>query len=137
MMSLVTIRTFDNPLEAHLFRTVLENEGVSCEVFDEIMVGLNPLNNITLGGVKLKVTEDQLEQALSILQKVEESPYKDESDETRCCPNCGSEKLYSGFKSLKGTKGFFSAIFIILLMVYPPYVRSRFRCKECGKEFKG
>ncbi|MHB1279582.1 MAG: putative signal transducing protein [Bacteroidia bacterium] len=66
-MNLITLKTFDNPIEAHLFRTVLENEGIPCKIFDELMVGLNPLYTITVGGVKLKIRETDLEAALEIL----------------------------------------------------------------------
>lgn len=135
-MNLITLKTFDNPMEAHLFRTVLENEGIPCEIFDELMVGLNPLYNITVGGVKLKIRDSDLEAAMEILNRNEAMPYTNEADMAITCPNCGSNNLYSGFKSLKGVKGFFTAIVTILLFVYPFYIRTRFRCKECDTEFK-
>ncbi len=136
-MNLITLKTFDNPVEAHLFRTVLENEGIPCEIFDELMVGLNPLYNITVGGVKLKIRESDLEAALEIINRVEAAPYTNETDKVITCPNCGSSNLYPGFKSLRGIKGFFTALASILLFVYPFYIRSRYRCKECDTEFKG
>jgi hypothetical protein len=73
-MNLITLKTFDNPIEAHLYRTILENEGIACEVFDEMTLGLNPFYNMAGGGVKLKIAEEDLEEATVILQKMESLP---------------------------------------------------------------
>lgn len=70
-MNLITLKTFDSPIEAHLYRTILENEGISCEVFDEMTLGLNPFFNMAGGGVKLMIAEEDLEEASVIIRRIE------------------------------------------------------------------
>ena len=72
-MKLVTVRTFDNSIEAHLLKSKLESENILCYLFDENIVGLNPLYNITVGGIKLKVNEFDLDKASIIIQQVDEA----------------------------------------------------------------
>lgn len=135
-MKLVTVRTFDNPIDAHLLKTKLESENIMCYLFDENIVRLNPLYNITVGGIKLKINESDLEKASQIIQQVEEATLTNDDGETLSCPRCNSTEIYSNFKSLKGTKGLFSLLVTIILVVYPIYFKSVNRCKECGHEFK-
>jgi len=136
-VNLINIKSFDNPVEAHLFRTILEDEGIRCEIFDELTVGLNPLYNITVGGIRLMIAEADVERAALLLKEVGSRPLVNEQEEKIVCPKCGSSELYHGFKTLKGIKGFFTGVVTVLLMVYPFYLRSRYRCKSCGTEFKG
>ncbi|WKN41488.1 putative signal transducing protein [Tunicatimonas pelagia] len=135
-MELVTIKTFDNPIEAHLMKSKLENENITCFLFDENIVGLNPLYNITVGGVKLKVSKIDLDEAATIIEETINSPLTNDQGEIIQCPNCQSEDIYSGFKSMKGTKGILSAITSFLLMVFPIYYKTVYKCKSCGNEFK-
>lgn len=135
-MELITIKTFDNLIEAHLLKSKLESEIIKCYLFDENIVGLNPLYNITVGGIKLKINKADMEKATLIINETEESALTNEQGEAIKCPNCKSEEIYSGFKSMKGVKGVISAITSFLLMVFPIYFRIAYRCKNCGKEFK-
>lgn len=54
-MELITLKTFDNSIEAHLMKSKLKSENIVCFLFDENIVGLNPVYNIAVGGIKLKV----------------------------------------------------------------------------------
>ncbi|MFZ6052559.1 putative signal transducing protein [Halocola ammonii] len=62
-MPLITIKTFETPIEAHLLKVKFESEGVPCYLFDEEIVQLNPIYNVATGGVKLKVHEGDLQKA--------------------------------------------------------------------------
>ncbi|MEM8966424.1 MAG: DUF2007 domain-containing protein [Bacteroidota bacterium] len=135
-MELVTIKTFDNPIEAHLMKSKLENENIICFLFDENIVGLNPLYNITVGGVKLKVSKIDLDEAATIIEETINSPLTNDQGNIINCPNCQSEDIYSGFKSMKGARGILSAIVSFLLMVFPIYYKTVYKCKSCGNEFK-
>lgn len=114
----------------------LESENIMCFLFDENIVGLNPLYNITVGGIKLKVEKADLAKARIILEKVTESPLANQDGEIVKCPKCMSDDIYSGFKSMKGTKGILSAILSLALMVFPVYYKTVLKCKKCGNEFK-
>jgi len=135
-LELVTIRTFDNSIQAHLLKSKLESEGITCYLFDENIVGLNPLYNITIGGIKLKINKFDMDKASMIIQQVDQSTLTNDQGESLKCPNCHSVEIYSGFKSIKGIKGILSVIISFLLIVFPIYFKTVKKCKECGYEFK-
>jgi len=134
-LELITLKTFDNPIDAHLMRAKLESENIVCFLFDEHTVGMNPLYNVTLGGIKLKINKSDIEKATEIIDQVSKTPSTNEVGEVIRCPNCKSEDLYSGFKSMRGGKGVLSAIIAFLFMVFPIFYKTVYKCKTCGKEF--
>lgn len=135
-MELITIKTFDNSIEAHLLKSKLESENIMCFLFDENIVGLNPLYNITVGGIKLKINRWDIEKATQIINETEKSAWINDLGDIIKCPNCESEEIYSGFKTMKGAKGVISAIISFLFMVFPIYFQTVYKCKKCGNEFK-
>lgn len=135
-MELVTVRTFENSIQAHLLKSKLESEGITCYLFDENIVGLNPLYNITVGGIKLKINKFDMDKASMIIQEVDQSKLTNDQGESLKCTNCHSEEIYSGFKSMKGIKGILSVIISFLLIVFPIYFKTVKKCKACGYEFK-
>jgi DNA-directed RNA polymerase subunit RPC12/RpoP len=135
-MELITLKTFDNPIDAHLLKTKLESEGVPVYIFDENINTLNPLYNIATGGIKLKISEADIDIAIQVIQDAENARYLDEHEEAIRCPVCGSDDLYNNFRSMKGTKGFLSAIVSFLLMIFPIYVKVVYKCKNCEHEFR-
>ena len=134
-MKLLTVETFDNHTDAHLRRSKLESMGIKCFLFDENMISLNPLWNLTVGGIKLKIAENDLDQYIEISQELNTKPFLDWDDNTVVCPKCGSTKLIAGFKSFKGVSGILSLTITFLLMVYPIYYKTVFKCKDCSNEF--
>ena len=135
-MKLVTLRTFDNSIQAHLLKSKLESEDIACYLFDENIVGLYPLYNITVGGIKLKINEQDVEKATMIIQEFDKAVLLNDDGNTLTCPHCNSTEIYSKFKSMKGAKGLISILVTIILVVYPIYFKTVNRCKECGYEFK-
>lgn len=135
-MALVTIMTSDNGIDIHMMKGRLETDGIVCYVFDENIMTLNPLFNIAVGGVKLKVNEADAETAREIINELNLSPSVDEDENIIRCPQCNSENLYTNFKSMKGFIGFISAISSFLFAVFPIYFNSVYKCKECDFEFK-
>ena len=128
--------TFDNSIEAHIMKSKLESENIMCFLFDENIVGLNPLYNVTVGGIKLKINKSDIEKATQIIEETTKSTLKNDQGQVINCPNCKSEDIYSGFKSMKGTKGILSAIVSFIFMVFPIYYKTVYKCKACGNEFK-
>jgi len=70
-MGFVIIKRFDNSIDAHLFRISLEAEGIDCFLFDEEIVSINPLYSNAVGGIKVKVREEDLERTLHVLKSTE------------------------------------------------------------------
>lgn len=134
-MSLITIKTYDNSIQAHLMKSKLENEGIICYIFDENMVSYNPIYNIALGGIKLKINEQDLNKASDIINVINKLKLTDENDEIIKCPKCNSEELYTGYKSMKDAKGILSIIVSAIFMVFPIYYKTLNKCKSCGNEF--
>jgi DNA-directed RNA polymerase subunit RPC12/RpoP len=135
-MKQILIKTFDDAISAHILRNKLESEGIECFIHDEHIVTMNPLFNFAVGGVKLKVYEDDVPRALEIVQELEGTPLTNEKDQPIQCPNCASTDLYSNFKSMKGVKGVISTVVSFVLTVFPIYVNTVYRCKNCETEFK-
>ena len=135
-MELITLVTFDNPIEAHMVKSKLESEEITCFLFDENMVTLYPLYNNTVGGIKLKINKKDEEKARKILLEFSNAKLLDDEANPIQCPKCKSIEIYSGFKSMKGSKGVLSAIVSFFFMVFPVYYKTLYKCKSCGKEFK-
>ena len=134
-MGLVTIRTFDNSSEVHLYKTKLLSLGIECFIFDEQMNTLNPIMGVAFGGIKLKVNGNDYEKSNQVITEIENAILTNEKDEVIRCPNCNSDELYTGFKSIKSVKGILSTITSFLFMVYPLYYKNVYKCKKCGTEF--
>lgn len=134
-MELVTVKSFDSHIEAHLVKSKLESEGIVCFLFDENMVSINPLYSIMVGGIKLKVADTDLEEALMIMDIVQQTAIVNEAGEAIKCPQCGSVDIQSGYKSVKGTKGVLSFLVAFVLTIFPFYYKIVNKCNSCGHEF--
>jgi hypothetical protein len=134
-MNQIILKTFDNSIDAHILMARLEDEGIDCFLVDENIVSIYPLLNFTVGGIKLKILENDLERAIEILKEIEQTPFKDSNDALIKCPKCDSTNLVSGFKSIKNIKGLLAIIFSFLFSVFPLYYKEVFRCNDCDNEF--
>ena len=109
-----------------------------------IMAGLDkdyigeaqPMPNIKIGYLPQEPELDDSKTVREIIEESVKSAITNDQGEVVQCPNCKSEDIYSGFKSMKGTKGILSAIVSFLFMVYPIYYKTVYKCKKCRTEFK-
>src|SRR5688572_22012127 len=83
-----TIATFSKPEEAHLFRTRLEAAGIPAFVLDENLVQLDWLYSNAIGGVRVQIADEDLEDAREFLAADSPQPAPDAVDVI--CPKCGS-----------------------------------------------
>lgn len=67
-MNFVTVARFSSSFDMHVIRGRLEADGIKCFVMDEHTITANPMYDIMLGGIKLKVMEQDVEAALEILK---------------------------------------------------------------------
>ena len=72
---IITFQTFDNPALAHIIRARLEAAGIPCFLADEHIIGLNPLYNPAMGGVKLKIFQRDYESCIQLLAHDEDLPF--------------------------------------------------------------
>ena len=135
-MDLITVKTFDNPMDAHIAKTKLEDMEIICCLFDENMVGMNPMFSQMAGGIKLNVLQQDAEKALTILQEMENLPVLSDDGKIVKCPRCESTELYTGYRSMRSIGAVLAWLFSIMFYVFPIYQKQVYRCKKCGKEFK-
>lgn len=76
-MNLITIKTFNFAHESAIIRSRLEAEGIYCFVQDELTALVHPFHSQAIGGIKLQVREEDLEEAVRILK---ETGYLQEED---------------------------------------------------------
>ncbi|MBS1570398.1 MAG: DUF2007 domain-containing protein [Bacteroidetes bacterium] len=132
---LVPVRFYDDPLEAHLGRCLLQNEGIEAYVNDEHIIGLNRALGVAFGGVKLKVALTDKERALAILEETEQRPYLDEESKPVHCPQCGSVHLRSGISKPRTWSGALHLAIGFLLSVYPLSTERGMLCDNCSHFF--
>lgn len=134
---IITFQTFDNPIQAHIIRSRLESNNIPCFLADEHIIGLNPLYNPAIGGVKLKIFEKDYEKCIALLSEDEDiepviSPINE--SEATFCPNCNSANVGYG-NATKKRFGWFTIIISFVFMVYPFHSRKVWHCYNCEHEF--
>ena len=68
MENFITIKTFVSATDLAIPQTLLEANGVECQVLDELTVQVNPLYSNAIGGIKLQVRESDIQKAIEILK---------------------------------------------------------------------
>ncbi len=126
-------RTFTNVHEAQLAKSVLEAAGIEVAIADEHVVSNNWLYSNLVGGVKVIVPEDRVEEARSVLDmaavpdhSTENVAAKADADADRC-PRCGSNE-YDSIVRAKGVV-ILSWFFLGFPIGWP---RRRRVCRHCG-----
>ena len=61
--NLVAIRSFNNPIEAHIIKGLLESNGIESCIFDENIVYTNPVLTTAVGRIRLMIHEEDFEDA--------------------------------------------------------------------------
>ena len=97
---LKTVATFEYAHFAHIAKTKLESEDVECYIFDEYTSSMNWFFNNAIGGIKLKVREEDNERALNILN---ENVEIENEDAEIICPECNSKEIKDEKVSTRGT----------------------------------
>jgi len=138
------VQTFDNYLQAHILKSKLEAEGISCILQDEQTVTMYWFWSNAIGGIKLKVPVSELSRAKILIERMESEAvtaakqpgfFEEEDDEqlasdNRICIHCGSKNTKKRDYKRK------SAFLSILLLGFPLMFRSdKWYCFHCYKEF--
>ena len=111
----------------------LESEGIRAFVADEGMVAANWLYSRAVGGVKVRVREGDVEQALKVLEMGEaEDEQVEEGGVEERCPSCDTSNVRYERYAIGAVFGS-----QLLLGVPLPFVKSKWRCRERGHEWKG
>ena len=129
-MDLITVKTFQSSVDANIWKSKLESEGIQCVLFDENIVSVNPLYNVTVGGIKLKIHPTDVEKASEI---VEEMNLAEKSDNRVHCIKCGSQELIT-IAEIK--KGWVATLIEFYYLIVPVDRKMSYQCKNCGEEFR-
>ena len=149
-MSLVTLRTYTSPSELAVVRSLLDSEGIETVVLNENIIQVQPFLSNAVGGIKLLVLDEDYERAVEILTEAElitavgesaayrhaelenlpsENARRDSSKLT--CPFCHSEEIVKEKFSMP-----VFAISVLLLGFPIPFLRRKYHCFDCGRDFK-
>lgn len=133
---LVTVATFNDPLEAQLARGKLESVGIRSTLADDNLVAMDWYYTNAVGGVKLQVMPADVAVAREALAEVRAARTERESqgsvDEPMeagepVCPKCGSADVY--YERFSRKLAFLS---MLLLRVPLPFLKQKWSCEACG-----
>lgn len=132
-LSLVTLRTFRDAIDAELAKERLEHAGIPAFIFDENLVAIQWLYSGAVGGVKLEVDESDLERAAGVLREDHSAEVSEEQGappERETCPACGSPRV--GSSRAQRNAAALSLLTSLPLVVW----RQRRICGDCGHSWK-
>jgi len=123
------LESFENYIDAHIVSGRLEEEGIRCWLKDENTVTVTPFFSNAVGGIKLMVTKEQLEEARQLLDQ-----FKQDKKSKPACPYCGSHDidLLPSEKPLN----MLGAIGTWLVGRYAISTENEWHCYSCNKKFK-
>jgi hypothetical protein len=137
---IITFESYYDPMLAHIIRTRLEANGISCFIADENTLGANAFHNPTIGGIKIKIFERDLERCREILATEGDLHEQDhfEIDNANntyvVCPYCASTNV-SNIAEEKD-KGEWPVLTSIINLVSPFNAQMNWRCNNCHREFE-
>lgn len=136
---LVTVSSFREPYEAHLFRGRLKAEGITAFVAHEMHVANKWYLSNGLGGVKVQVSSDEIELAREVERASQRGDYREalraelgDLDDP-VCPHCGGT-------TFRQRRPFLRAVLAVIvsmatITVFPPSGWI-LRCETCFREFR-
>ena len=138
MPNFVTLTTFDNVIEAHIFKGLLESEQIDVFLLGEHFFGTQKLFNVALADIRLQVPAVQYTKAKQLLEDFRygnlAQPLIDTFDiKPSVCKKCGSKEIKEVSARPSLVFGALLQMFLIGL-VLPP---SKFKvCKQCKSEIQ-
>lgn len=133
MADLVTVETFTNPVEAHIFKGLLESEGIPASLGSEHHVWSAWHFSQALGGVRLQVPAEYAYRARTVLGNQRRGEYQEALEQQQQlepvrCHRCGSSDL-------RFTRSSASVLLLFLTLgisglIFPPRIDGR-KCNAC------
>ena len=132
--NLVIIARYRDLPQAGLDKSILEGQGIPCFLDNEFTVGVNWLYSTALGGVKLKVLEEDVDQAKELLEassNINDSVVVEkDSPPEDTCPKCDSRQI----RAINYTRKFAAVSLLLSLPFF--FFMKRYCCSECGYRWK-
>ncbi|MDF2433519.1 MAG: hypothetical protein JWP44_3150 [Mucilaginibacter sp.] len=134
---IITFESYYDPMLAHIVRSRLEANGISCFIADENTIGANPLYNQAVGGIKIKIFERDLQRCREILATegdLHEQDHFEIDDETNTyvvCPFCASTNVSN--ISADNESGLLDSF---INLVNPFNSQKNWHCNNCQQDFE-
>ncbi|MDB5139593.1 MAG: hypothetical protein JWR12_1509 [Mucilaginibacter sp.] len=134
---IITFESYYDPMLAHIVRSRLEANGISCFIADENTIGANPLYNQAVGGVKIKIFERDLQRCRDILANegdLHEQDHFEIDDETNTyvvCPFCASTNVSNIVA--ENESGLLDSF---INLVNPFNSQKNWHCNNCQQDFE-
>jgi hypothetical protein len=133
-ISLITLASFRDLHEALLAQGKLQSAGIECLLADDNVIRMDWLYANAIGGVKLRVREQDAAAARELLDAPMPALLMDDTDgeiyQQPQCPSCGSFEI--GYGERKGAK---ILSWLVLGFPLPIPGRRRWKCEDCGAEW--
>ncbi|PAW76686.1 MAG: hypothetical protein B9S32_14210 [Verrucomicrobia bacterium Tous-C9LFEB] len=126
---MVTIATFVNLGEAELTKTHLEGSGITAFIPDEFVARNDWFWITALGGVRLQVSDIDVERALEILASRRAT--SEGILEIITCPECSSTEVKQD--------DFLQRLALVILCIFKipiPFSKRTYVCQKCGHRWK-
>lgn len=129
---LVVVAAFTNVHEALLAQAVIEASGIDAVLDNEHIISMDWALSNAVGGVKVLVSEDRLEEARQILETAAAVDQEDQPPAAApvagdVCGKCGGD----AFESKISGAGWWLLTFLIIGAPIGNFKRERF-CRRCG-----
>lgn len=128
-MEFIVLNSYNNYIEAHIAKGVLEERGISSWLKDEFTLTIDPILTNAVGGIKIMVNNEDAEKALEILNEL-----RKEQKQAVVCPKCGSHNIEQVSTPRKAIN-WISAISTFFLGDYAMTVEKVNHCFDCKHEF--
>ncbi len=130
MSDFKVINAYNNYVEAHIARGVLEEEGIESWLKDENTVTIDPILTNAVGGIKLMVESSQAQRAFDILTCL-----RQENRAAVACPKCGSHNIEE-VSTPRKANNWLTALLTFGLGDYAIAPDKVNHCFDCGEEFE-
>lgn len=127
-MSFITVRSFDNYIDANIILAKLQQEGIHCFLQDEYTVTIDPILTNAIGGIKLVVPPNEVKQAKAMLEV-----FDAERRQQLKCPSCNSHNI-EYISNPKRSGNWLSALLSFSFTSYAVSIKKTYHCFDCGHE---
>ena len=124
---MITIANALDVTEAYLIKSRLDAEGIEAFIPDENTSQIQPLWNNVIGGVRIQVSDEDVEDAKLVLKDY----YQQQNQVvTPVCPNCGSSNTFRDNSKQNW------AIAIMIMIGIPLPLKNQLACRDCGHHWR-
>jgi predicted RNA-binding Zn-ribbon protein involved in translation (DUF1610 family) len=128
-MKMVPVQVYNNYMDAHIAKGMLEEEGIDAWLDNENTMTVIPIIGNATGGIRLMVTETDQQKATALLAQIET-----QRKSQLPCPKCGSTNV-EFVSTPRKASNWLSALTSSLLGDYAIAPDKVYHCFDCGNEF--